>query len=201
MFRFHILGLLKSAKTPLHGYALVSEYKRSSRHNVQAGNIYRELARLADESLVTVARNSQDDDRRRAFYELTEKGRLAFEDWFGNPPRGTLATEADLAARAATMDAVDREFAEEVCHRWAIDLAETGKQILRSLRDAVEPGHVVSPVSRMVIRRRLRSMPSDLQFIGELAAAYGLDLGARTGQSEIRGAAIALPWSGMRKRA
>src|SRR4030095_5594981 len=105
MFRYLVLGLLRRGE-PLHGYALMKEYRERAGVQISTGSFYRELARLVTEGLVRAASNPPGSDPRRAPYEITDLGASAFDTWFSEPLGGDAGPhEARLHARAGVLAA------------------------------------------------------------------------------------------------
>lgn len=72
--------LLAFAEGSAHGYQVKKavEERSGGRIKVDAGSLYRSLAKLVDEGLVVESGERPDpqaDDTRRRYYELTNKGR------------------------------------------------------------------------------------------------------------------------------
>lgn len=74
---FHIL--LALAEHDLHGYGIIQAVRERSegRIQLQTGPFYRHLKKLMDAGLVSESahRPVQDDPRRGAYYELSDRGR------------------------------------------------------------------------------------------------------------------------------
>ena len=73
---FYVLLVLE--QTPLHGYGIKKEVSERSRGEIDldAGGLYRAIARMEEQGWVTpVAAPSDADDGRRKYYGLTPDGR------------------------------------------------------------------------------------------------------------------------------
>src|SRR5262249_61544125 len=67
-----LLGFLRDGRAR-HGYELLTEYRALTGEQLNAGNLYRELARLAGDGFVHATSNPPDADPRRIPYEITER--------------------------------------------------------------------------------------------------------------------------------
>lgn len=76
--------LVSLGRTDLHGYALMREIdERSDGHLVPGtGSLYAALQRLMDVGLIeeSADRPADDDDARRKYYRITQRGRAAVAD-------------------------------------------------------------------------------------------------------------------------
>jgi DNA-binding PadR family transcriptional regulator len=122
MFRYLVLGLLRRGE-PLHGYALMKEYRERAGVQISTGSFYRELARLVTEGLVRTASNPPGSDPRRAPYEITDLGATSFDAWFSEP-LGTDAGphEDGLSARAVFLAEAGPAAARPALERWYDEL-------------------------------------------------------------------------------
>lgn len=78
-----LLGFLHDG--PMSGWDLVAraEERIGEFWSLTQSQVYRELARMADEGLV---KPGEPGTRARRLYEITEQGRRAFADWVRRPP-------------------------------------------------------------------------------------------------------------------
>lgn len=173
MFRYHILGLLRCGE-PLHGYALVKAYHRRTGRPVGPGNFYRELQRLMLEGLVRALPTPPSGDQRRAPYEITEDGLSAFNDWFCNIPRATSPGDSELAARAIFFREVEPTWASLVVDRWRTDLWQLSKEFERELKDAMSRTRGQVDPNPILLRRRIRHIAAELEFLEELETSFAL---------------------------
>jgi DNA-binding PadR family transcriptional regulator len=173
MFRYHILGLLRCGER-LHGYALVKAYHKRTGRPVGPGNFYRELQRLMLEGLVRLLPTPPSGDQRRAPYEITEDGLSAFDDWFCNIPRATSPGDSELAARAIFFREVDPTWASLVVDRWRTDLWQISKALERELKDAVARTRGIVDPNPILLRRRIRHLAAELEFLEELETSFEL---------------------------
>lgn len=173
MFRFHILGLLRCGE-PLHGYALVKAYHRRTGRTVGPGNFYRELQRLSSEGLVRALPTPPSGDQRRAPYEITEEGVVAFNDWFCSIPRANSPGDSELAGRAIFFSEVDQSWASHVVDRWRTDLWQISKTLERELKDAMLRARGRVDAHPILLRRRVRHIAAELEFLEELEASFAL---------------------------
>jgi DNA-binding PadR family transcriptional regulator len=173
MFRYHILGLLRCGE-PLHGYALVKAYHQRTGRPIGPGNFYRELQRLMLEGLVRLLPTPTSGDQRRAPYEITEDGLAAFDDWFCNIPRATSPGDSELAARATFFREVDPSWASLVVDRWRTDLWQLSKALERELKDAMSRTRGQLDPNPILLRRRIRHIAAELEFLEELETSFAL---------------------------
>jgi DNA-binding PadR family transcriptional regulator len=175
MFRYLVLGLLRRGE-PLHGYALMKEYRERAGVQISTGSFYRELARLVTEGLVRTASNPPGCDPRRAPYEITDLGATAFDAWFSEP-LGTDAGphEDGLSARSVFLAEAGPAAARPALERWHEELWQRGKALERerelALR-AAEDGDGAFGVLALLLARRLKQVAADLEFLHELRTAY-----------------------------
>ena len=80
--KFAILALL--AERPRHGYQIKSEFDRRTNHSwpLNIGQVYTTLERLERDGLCVRGEENQDG---RVIVTITEEGRRAVDEWFGNP--------------------------------------------------------------------------------------------------------------------
>ena len=97
-----LLGLLRDG--PESGYALAqrAQAELGDYWTVTRSQVYRELAALAERSLVTVTETGQ---RSRREHALTDEGRAAFQDWLEADP-GSDVVRIPLLLRLAFADAL-----------------------------------------------------------------------------------------------
>src|SRR4029450_1404978 len=118
MFRYLVLGLLRRGE-PLHGYALMKEYRERAGVQISTGSFYRELARLVTEGLVRPASTPPASDPRRAPYEITDFGAAAFDTWFSEPLGADAGPHEDgLSARAVFLAEAGPAAARPGPERW-----------------------------------------------------------------------------------
>ncbi len=79
-----VLGLLRDGAAR-HGYGLIVDLKARSGRHLASGNLYRQLARLAAQGLVTGCDAVSPADPRRVPYRITDAGREAFDRWVTSP--------------------------------------------------------------------------------------------------------------------
>jgi DNA-binding PadR family transcriptional regulator len=135
MFRYLVLGLLRSGGA-LHGYALMKVYRERSGVQISTGNFYRELQRLAMEGLVRTAANPDGADPRRAPYEITDAGIMAFDSWLSRNQAAIGQYDDELSARALFISEADAALVRQVLERWQEELWLRSKMFER-LRETV----------------------------------------------------------------
>ncbi|HXJ33573.1 MAG TPA: PadR family transcriptional regulator, partial [Candidatus Eisenbacteria bacterium] len=101
MFYHLVLGCLREGK-PRHGYDVCSELRTRTGLQVNPGNVYRELAKLAAHGLIGATANPPDADPRRNPYTITDGGRTAFDGWLRSPA----TQDEELSAWVAFLDRI-----------------------------------------------------------------------------------------------
>jgi DNA-binding PadR family transcriptional regulator len=75
--------LLALAARERHGLGIIEEVERrtAGETTLAIGTLYRSIARMCDDGLITPSRRRPggDDDPRRNYYRITDRGRLALE--------------------------------------------------------------------------------------------------------------------------
>ena len=164
MFGHVILGLLRDCRLR-HGYEIMTECRARSGSPVSIGNIYRELARLAGQGLVQTAINPPDADARRIPYHITEKGRLAFDQWLQAP-----SSQDDVAHWLLFVDRVPEEIRVRLLDRWQEELWMRGKELARAREDALakrgrQPPEHYNPLAPL-LSRRMKQVAAELEDLG-----------------------------------
>lgn len=176
MVRSVVLGLLRGGGR-LHGYALVRAYRELTGVQLNSGNFYRELSRLAAEGLVEGSPGESGEDARRVHYEITTAGAAAFDAWFVDPrSSGSTGCDEELALRAAFAAQVSADAALRVLGRWREELWFRS-QVLERERDAALErrrgvGDEPFPARASLLARRLRHVVADLEFLDEFRKTY-----------------------------
>lgn len=175
VFRYLVLGLLRNGGS-FHGYALMKEYRDRSGLQLSTGNFYRELQRLVAEDLVRTVANPADADPRRAPYEITDTGAVAFDTWLASPPgQGFGRYEDELSARALFLATAEPAVARSLLESWREELWIRSKVHERaraaSRAHAAQHDPAFSPLP-LLLNRNLQHIAADLQFLDELAQAY-----------------------------
>jgi DNA-binding PadR family transcriptional regulator len=166
MFRYHLLGLLRNATH--HGYALAKEYQRRSGVEVPLGGIYRELRVLSDQGMIRRLEGPVDGDLRRAPYEITPKGRRAFEGWFRELPPSTACDESEFAIRVMFFAEVAPAEAREVVEEWRSGLWELSKRCEAELRRGLATDGGATDSRTLLLRRRIGHVACELEFLDEV---------------------------------
>jgi len=170
MFGHVILGLLRDCRLR-HGYEIMTECRARSGSPVSIGNIYRELARLAGQGLVQTAINPPDADARRIPYHITEKGRLAFDQWLQAP-----SSQDDVAHWLLFVDRVPAEIRVRLLDRWQEELWMRGKELARAREDALakrgrQPPEHYNPLAPL-LSRRMKQVAAELEFLKEFRLEF-----------------------------
>jgi DNA-binding PadR family transcriptional regulator len=98
---FFVLSAL--ARTPLHGYAILSEVAELSegRVRLRVGTLYGILDRLAAEGTIELDREEVVDSRLRRYYRISARGRHALTREAARQAANAQMATARLAARPA----------------------------------------------------------------------------------------------------
>lgn len=179
MFRYLVLGLLRDGK-PRHGYALMKEYRERSGIEMNTGSFYRELSRLVTDGLVRIAR--PESDVRRTPYVILDAGRALFDRWVSSPMASLLGgADDELGTRAVFLGLADRERMRAAIVDWQEQLWIHGKGLER-LRAGGSPAEDADamPVLQALLARRQRHVAVDIEFAGELLAAFDAWWSGRT---------------------
>ena len=189
--RHMLLGLLQHHGAR-HGYALMKEIRARTGMQVSIGNVYRELARLAREGLVRSTPNPPEADPRRAPYEITAAGSAAFDAWLSAMPARTQGPFHDeFSARAFFLGQAEPAVGRKLIERWREELGLQGKTLERARDVAATPdrGRDGFPLALLpfFLRRRLRQVAVDLEFVAELESAHDQWAAAHTQPAEVRG--------------
>src|SRR5213593_4358311 len=190
MMRHMLLGLLQHHGAR-HGYALMKEIRARTGVQVSIGNMYRELARLAREGLVRSTPNPPEADPRRAPYEITAAGIAAFEAWLSAPPTRTQPPFHDeFSARAFFLGQAEPAVGRKIIERWRVELGLKGKTLERARDVSATPDRApdesLLALLPLFLRRRLRHITADLEFVDELESAHERWAAARARPSEAR---------------
>ncbi|MEO8601495.1 MAG: PadR family transcriptional regulator [bacterium] len=184
MFRFLILGLLRSGMTQ-HGYALVKEYRERSGAEVSTGNFYRELQRLVLDGLIRAAANPPGSDNRRTPYEITQIGAEVFDEWLtAQGAGGGDASEDEISARALFAQDTEPALMLQVLERLQENLWFAGKSLERARQQALTRAAAPAGATRfsglpMLLSRRMKHIAIDLEFVDDFRVAYEHWLTAR----------------------
>ena len=170
MFGHVILGLLRDCRLR-HGYEIMTEYRERAGSPVSIGNIYRELARLAGQGLLQTGINPPDADARRIPYHITEKGRLAFDQWLQAP-----SSQDDVAHWLLFVDRVPAEVRARLLDRWQEELWMRGKELARAREDALakrgrQPPERYNPLAAL-LSRRMKQVAAELEFLKEFRLEF-----------------------------
>ncbi len=176
MFRYLILGLLRGGEAH-HGYALMKGYGERSGIRVGSSNFYRELQRLVGEGLVRMVTKPADVDPRRAPYEITERGAMAFDAWLGQPTTTAVTSyEDEISSRSLFVADAGPAVVQRVLGSWQDDLWVHGKTLERDREAALSRSRVTPPRRfeplTLLLTRRLKHVAADLEFIEEFREAY-----------------------------
>lgn len=84
--RYAVLGVVSRNTNGVHGYELKKQFERllGSFWQVNLGEVYRVLDRLADEGFIEQALSQLGSSRK--LYRITEKGRQSLDDFLLAPP-------------------------------------------------------------------------------------------------------------------
>jgi len=168
MFCHLVLGCLRDGSAR-HGYDVCAEIRSRSGIQVNPGNVYRELSKLATQGLIEAARNPQDADPRRNPYRITESGRGTFDAWLHSP----VTQDDELSAWLAFLDRVPREELDPLLDRLQERLWLQTKALTQSREDALAGARLNGHSARhdvAAIRSlfQLKQVTAVLEFVEEL---------------------------------
>jgi DNA-binding PadR family transcriptional regulator len=160
-----VLGLLRDGATR-HGYGLILDLKSRSGRPLASGNLYRELARLAAQGLVTGCDNAASADPRRVPYRITDAGRAAFDLWLASPDTVDDELEEWLTfVDRLPPDALGRLLDRQLERLWAC-----GRQLAEKREEAAGRPH---PSLSAWLSLRTRRTAADVEFVQELHDRIG----------------------------
>lgn len=146
--KFAILALL--AERPRHGYQIKSEFDRRTNHSwpLNIGQVYTTLERLERDGLCVRGEENQDG---RVIVTITEEGRRAVDEWFGNPvvqdtpPRNEIAIKLAIAASTKGRDVAGIVQAQR---RVTVSALQQYRQVRRTIAEDDLAGQLI--LERMV---------------------------------------------------
>ena len=146
--KFAILALL--AERPRHGYQIKSEFDRRTNHSwpLNIGQVYTTLERLERDGLCVRGEENQDG---RVIVTITEEGRRAVDQWFGNPvvqdtpPRNEIAIKLAIAASTKGRDVAGIVQAQR---RVTVSALQQYRQVRRTIAEDDLAGQLI--LERMV---------------------------------------------------
>ncbi len=165
MFSHLVLGFLRDGRAR-HGYDLLLEYRRRSGEKLNPGNLYRELARLAAGGMVQAGINPPGADSRRIPYQITDRGRHAFDQWLAGPDDD----EGDLPTWLMFIDRIPAATRTRILDRRQEELWMQSKMLARqredALADTVQPSSSTeySPLP-FLLERRIKLVTAELEFL------------------------------------
>jgi DNA-binding PadR family transcriptional regulator len=172
MFSHVVLGFLRDGRAR-HGYELLIEYKARFGEALNAGNLYRELSRLAEKGMVQMGVNPPGVDTRRIPYQITERGRHAFDQWLAAPS----SQDGDFPMWLVFIDGLPSDARERILDRRQERLWMQGKLLAREREDALERrAHARDPVSYdplpALLDRRIKLVTAELEFLKHFRTEY-----------------------------
>jgi DNA-binding PadR family transcriptional regulator len=156
-----VLGLLRDG-TARHGYGLILDLKSRSGRPLASGNLYRELARLVAQGLVSGCENVASADPRRVPYRITDAGRAAFDRWLTSPN----TVEGELEEWLTFVDRVPPDALGRLLDRQLERLWACGRQLAEKREEAA--GRSPHQALSAWLSLRTRRTAADLEFVQEL---------------------------------
>jgi len=160
-----LLGFLRDGRAR-HGYELLIEYRGLTGEQLNAGNLYRELARLAGEGFVHATSNPPDADPRRIPYEITDRGTQRFDHWLASPS----GQDGDFPAWLVFIDRVPPDVRSRVLSRREEALWMQNKTLARDRSDALTnlatAGRQYHPLP-VLLSRRMKLVTAEVEFLAE----------------------------------
>lgn len=168
MFSHLVLGCLRDGK-PRHGYDLCVELRARTGVQVNAGNIYRELAKLSSQGMIDAIENPRDADVRRNPYRISERGCATFDEWLVSP---TTHGE-ELSSWLAFLDRVPGADLPAILERLQERLWLQSKTLSRDREDHLMVGRPNGDGSRydfadVRLLFQLKQVTAVLEFVEEL---------------------------------
>ena len=174
MFAHLILGFLRDGR-PRHGYEIISQFRARSGTAPNAGNVYRELAKLAQEKLIRPAANPREADARRIPYEITDSGLHAFDGWLLSPS----TQDEELTSWILFAHLVPRDALPRLLERLQEQLWLLTKQLARAREDVLARARLnghgrgeYDPASFLLLLR-MKRVAAELDFVEELRREIG----------------------------
>jgi DNA-binding PadR family transcriptional regulator len=162
-----ILGLLRDGRSR-HGYELMAGYRTRSGLQVNAGNFYRELNKLAGQGLIHSDVNPPNADPRRVPYRIADEGTREFDAWLLEPG----GPHADFSSWLIFVDMLSIEDRHRILDGLKEELWLLSKALLRARRDALarakRNGSGAFHAASIVLLRRIKQNSADLEFLDEL---------------------------------
>ncbi len=160
-----VLGFLRDGKAR-HGYELLIEYRTRLGDKLNAGNLYRELGRLAESGLVRTDVNPPGADARRIPYQITDRGRHLFDQWVAAPS----SDDADFPTWLLFLDRLPAEDRERILDRRQERLWMQSKELTREREDAlVARQDAATPTAYdplpALLERRIKLVTAELEFL------------------------------------
>jgi DNA-binding PadR family transcriptional regulator len=159
-----LLGFLRDGR-PRHGYDLLTEHRALTGERLNAGNLYRELARLAAEGFVHATSNPADADPRRIPYEITDRGTQLFDHWLASA-----SGHGDFPAWLVFIDRVPPDVRSRVLDRREEALWMQSKTLVRDRSDALTnlatAGKQYHPLP-VLLSRRMKLVTAEVEFLAE----------------------------------
>jgi DNA-binding PadR family transcriptional regulator len=168
MFSHLVLGCLRDGK-PRHGYDVCSELRARTGLQVNPGNVYRELAKLAAQRLIEPSAKPPDADVRRNPYLISDRGRASFDAWLISP---TTQSE-ELSSWLAFLDRVSPTALPALLERLQERLWLQTKMLTRDreelvTRDRMNGDATLHDVAAARTLFQLKQLTAVLEFVEEL---------------------------------
>ncbi|ERS36003.1 MAG: PadR family transcriptional regulator [Cutibacterium granulosum] len=162
--KFAILALL--AERPRHGYQIKSEFDRRTNHSwpLNIGQVYTTLERLERDGLCVRGEENQDG---RVIVTITEEGRRAVDEWFGNPvvqdtpPRNEIAIKLAIAASTKGRDVAGIVQAQR---RVTVSALQQYRQVRRTIAEDDLAG-------QLILERMVFDAESEIRWLDHCEAA------------------------------
>ncbi len=171
MFWHLILGLLRDGRSR-HGYELMTEYASRSGNRTNAGNFYRELARLASKGLVETGVNPPDADARRIPYRIKQKGQQTFDRWLTAPT----IDDGDLPTWVLFANRLDVDIRNRILERHEEALWMRSKGLARMRDDVlarrgVDNDDPFDPLP-VLLARQMKLLTCEIESLHELRVEF-----------------------------
>jgi DNA-binding PadR family transcriptional regulator len=168
MFYHLVLGCLRDG-TSRHGYDVWAELNARCGLRVNAGNVYRELAKLVTMKLIDAVERPSEVDPRRNPYAITDAGRRTFDEWFLSP----ITQDDEFAAWLSFIDRVPREELPAILDRLQERLWLKAKTLTQAREDALSRARAngnkaVAELTALQSLLEVKQATVTLEFVEEL---------------------------------
>lgn len=164
--KYGLLGLL--SRQAQHGYELKRSFEQFTGGfwELNHGQIYQSLDRLAAEGLVSYTVETMDNAPERKVYEVTDKGRSALQRWLERNDARVRPLRDELFVRLAVMAHRPPEQLKGLLNSYRQTYAEHMRQLTRSKRvRSAEPDSAETEVEMLLLDAAIFHCEADLRWL------------------------------------